>query len=113
MTEVSVAPLGDDKKLVLHRMFLNIWNGGMVVPLGILCYTFEISILSSRRRITINCYVTGTAVWWCPVLTEVSVAPSGADKKSVLHRIFLKLSGCWHLAQTCILYEWAYVRRFL
>ena len=77
-----------------------------------------LELLSSRRRITINCYVTGTAVWRCPVLTgdartHASVAPSGADKKSVLHRIVLKLSGCWHLAQTCILYEWVNVTRLL
>ena len=44
---------------------------------------------------------------------EVSVAPSGADKKSVLHRIVLKLSGPCNIAQTCILYEWVNVTRLL
>ena len=47
------------------------------------------------------------------MLSEVSVAPLDDDKKIVLHRIVLKLSGCWHIAQTCLLYQWRYVRRLL
>ena len=72
---------------------------------------------SSRRRITINCYVrwdyglevSGAEGW----LTEVSVAPLGDDKKIVLHRIVLKLSGPCNIAQTYILYQWGYVTRLL
>ena len=42
-----------------------------------------------------------------------NVAPLGDDKKIVLHRIVLKLSGPCNIAQTCILYEWVNVTRLL
>ena len=55
--------------------------------------------------------------WWYYRLevsgAEVSVAHLGDDKKIVPRRIFLKLSGCWHIAQTCLLPEWVGVSRLL
>ena len=47
------------------------------------------------------------------MLSDVSVAPSGADKKLVPRRIFLKLSEPCNIAQTCLLPEWVGVSRLL